>query len=81
MNKQEIKDRLYTISEWYNKLDEEMKTIISDYINTIDDYIELPKDINDFRDKNAYRLAEHSVYGKGKIHWDRFKNKINNEKV
>ena len=81
MNKQEIKNRLYQVSKWYNKLDNEMENIIEDYINSIPEDIELNSDISDFRDKNAYRLAEHSAYGEGKTYWEKFKNKINNEKI
>jgi len=80
MNKQEARDRLNKIADYYNKLDNEMQNIIEDYISSIPEDLELTKDFNDFKAKNAYRLAEHSTNGKGKIFWDKFKNKINNEK-
>ena len=80
MNKESIKVHLYEMASYFHKLDDHMKILITDYVESIPSDIQLSEEISDSRAKNAYRLAENSRLGVSKNHWEKIKQYLNNEK-
>ena len=76
MNKESHKEYLFNLASYYNKLDENMKDLINDYVNSLREDLILSNDIIDYKAKNAYRIAENSSIGSSNIFWKKIKDKL-----
>ena len=76
MNKESHKKYLFNLAFYYNKLDENMKALINDYIDSLKEDLILSDDITDCKLKNAYRIAENSSIGESKIFWQKIKDRL-----
>ena len=80
MNKESIRVHLYEMASYFHKLDDHMKVLITNYVDSIPSDIQLSEEVPDSKAKNAYRLAENSRLGVSKNHWEKIKQYLNNEK-